>query len=46
MLKRRVFWLTKVGSPTVNIADPYDCQYVNFTREKMLELVKQLVARD
>jgi len=45
MLKRRVFWLTKTGSPTVSIADPYDCQYVNFSREKMLELGKQLVGQ-
>jgi len=45
MQKRRVFWLTKTGNSSVNIADPYDCQYVNFTREKMLELAKQLVGQ-
>jgi hypothetical protein len=26
------------------VAHPYDCQYVNFSREKMLELAKQLAA--
>jgi hypothetical protein len=45
MLKRRVFWLTRVGSTSVNIADPYDCQYVNFAREKMLDLAKQLAGQ-
>jgi len=46
MLKRRVFWLSKVtnGAP-VEVAHPYDCQYVNVTREKMLELAKQLVGQ-
>ncbi len=46
MLKRRVFWLSKVtnGAP-VEVAHPYDCQYVNLTREKMLELAKQLVGQ-
>jgi hypothetical protein len=46
MLKRRVFWLsvkTGKGAP-VSVAHPYDCQYVNFSREKMLELAKQLAA--
>ncbi len=36
MLKRRVFWLsakTGKGAP-VSVTHPYDCQYVNFTREK------------
>jgi hypothetical protein len=41
LLKRRVFWLGKSGAP-VEVAHPYDCQYVNFPREKMLELAKQL----
>jgi hypothetical protein len=48
MLKRRVFWLsakTGKGAP-VSIAHPYDCQYVNFTREKVLELAQQLAAQD
>jgi hypothetical protein len=43
MIKRRVFWLGK--SQAVTIADPYDCQYVNFPREKMLELGKQLAGQ-
>jgi len=41
MLKRRVFWL---GEQT-EIAHPYDCQYVNLTREKMLELAGRLAAQ-
>ena len=41
MLKRRVFWLGRSGAP-VEVAHPYDCQYVNLSREKMLELAKQL----
>ncbi|HEY6352329.1 MAG TPA: hypothetical protein VI636_23270 [Candidatus Angelobacter sp.] len=36
MIKRSVFWLG--SQPPVEIARPYDCEYVNFTREKMLEL--------
>jgi hypothetical protein len=46
MLKRRIFWLsakTGKGAP-VSVAHPYDCQYVNFSREKMLELAQQLAA--
>ena len=43
LIKRRVFWL---GSrQPVEIAGRYDCEYVNFTREKMLELAKQLAAQ-
>jgi hypothetical protein len=46
MLKRRVFWLTKVtNGAAVEVAHPYDCQYVNFTREKLLELAKQLAGQ-
>lgn len=44
MLKRRVFWLGRKGDP-VEIAHPYDCQYVNFSREQMLELGKQLAGQ-
>lgn len=47
LLKRRVFWLSGKegkGSP-VSIAHPYDCQYVNFPPEKMLELGRQLAAQ-
>lgn len=46
MLKRRVFWLgakSGKGAP-VNVAHPYDCQYVNFSREKMMELAQKLAA--
>jgi hypothetical protein len=46
MLKRRVFWLSKVrNGGAVEVAHPYDCQYVNFTREKLLELAKQLAGQ-
>ena len=47
MLKRRVFWLSAKsgrGAP-VSVTHPYDCQYVNFSREKMLELAQQLAAQ-
>jgi hypothetical protein len=48
LIKRRVFWLSTrltQGAP-VEIAHPYDCQYVNFSREKMLEMAQQLAAQD
>jgi hypothetical protein len=48
LIKRRVFWLSArlgQGAP-VAIAHPYDCQYVNFPREKMLEMAQQLAAQD
>src|SRR5579859_537175 len=47
LLKRRVFWLSAKegkGAP-VSIAHPYDCQYVNFSREKMIELAHQLATQ-
>ena len=47
MLKRRVFWLsakTGKGAP-VSIAHPYDCEYVNFSRDKMLSLAQQLAGQ-
>ncbi len=47
LIKRRVFWLSAKegkGAP-VSIAHPYDCQYVNFTREKILELAQKLAAQ-
>ena len=47
MLKRRVFWLSAKagkGAP-VNVTQPYDCQYVNFSGERMLELAQQLAAQ-
>lgn len=46
LLKRRVFWLSAregKGAP-VSIAHPYDCQYVNLSREKMLEAAQRLAA--
>lgn len=43
LIKRRVFWLGK-AAPT-SVADPYDCQYVNFPRETMLELAKQIAGQ-
>lgn len=43
MIKRRVFWLGK--TMPVDIAAPYDRQYVNFSREKMLDLARQLAAQ-
>jgi hypothetical protein len=47
MLKRRVFWLSakqSKGAP-VSIAHPYDCQYVNFSHEQMLNAARQLAAQ-
>lgn len=43
LIKRRVFWLGKT-TPT-SVADPYDCEYVNFPRETMLELAKQIAGQ-
>ncbi|HET9182158.1 MAG TPA: hypothetical protein VFP59_08495 [Candidatus Angelobacter sp.] len=43
LIQRRVFWLGKTTATSV--ADPYDCQYVNFPREKMLELAKQIAGQ-
>jgi hypothetical protein len=43
LLKRRVFWLGGTGeAEAVEIAHPYDCEYVNFPREQMLALAGQL----
>jgi hypothetical protein len=42
MLKRRVFWLSTNGP--VEIVHPYDCQYVNFSPEKILEIARQLAS--
>jgi len=47
MIKRRVFWLSGKfgqGAP-VSIADDYDCEYVNFSRDRMLEIGKQLAGQ-
>ncbi len=47
MIKRRVFWLSGKmgGGAPMSIADAYDCQYVNFPPEKMVELAKQLAGQ-
>jgi hypothetical protein len=48
LIKRRVFWLSaRLGSGApVEVTHPFDCQYVNFSREKMLEVAQQLAAQD
>jgi hypothetical protein len=46
MIKRRVFWLGQTGHGPVEIAHPYDCQYVNLSRENMIALAKQIAALD
>ena len=43
LIKRRIFWIGKT-SPT-EVANVYDCQYVNFPREKMFELARQLAGQ-
>lgn len=43
LIKRRVFWLGK-NNP-IDVANAYDCQYVNLSREKVLELAKQLAGQ-
>ncbi len=47
LIKRRVFWLgARLGrGAPVEIVHPYDCQYVNFPREKMLEMAQQLASQ-
>lgn len=40
LIKHTVFWLG--NQQPIEIARPYDCEYVNFTREKMLELAGRL----
>jgi hypothetical protein len=44
MIKRRVFWLSAElgGGNPVEIAPTYDCQYVNFSREEMLQTAQDL----
>jgi hypothetical protein len=44
MLKRRIFWLGKSGAP-VEVAHPFDCQYANLPREKVMELARQLAGQ-
>jgi len=43
LIKRRVFWLG-VQAP-IEVAHPYDCQYVNMPGEKMIELAQQLASK-
>lgn len=43
LIKRRVFWLGR--KQPVSVADAYDCQYVNFTREKVLEVARQVAGQ-
>jgi hypothetical protein len=42
LIKRRVFWLGE--EEPVEIAHPYDCQYVNLPPDKILDLAGQLAA--
>lgn len=46
LIKHRVFWLSSRlgGGAPVEIAHAYDCQYVNFTCDKMVEGARQLAA--
>ncbi|HEY7406609.1 MAG TPA: hypothetical protein VIB39_23980, partial [Candidatus Angelobacter sp.] len=47
LLKSRIFWIgakANKGAP-ISLAHPYDCQYVNVSRQRILELAKQLVAQ-
>jgi len=43
LIKRNAFWLG--GQQPAEIAVQYDCEYVNFTREHMLELAGKLAAQ-
>jgi hypothetical protein len=46
LLKSRVFWIgakSGQGAP-ISLTHPYDCQYVNLSRERILELAQQLAA--
>lgn len=48
LIKRRVFWFSArlgQGAP-IEIADSYDCQYVNLSREQMIEAARHLAAQD
>ncbi|HYX53137.1 MAG TPA: hypothetical protein VE783_06780 [Candidatus Limnocylindrales bacterium] len=45
LIRRRVFWLNKIhDGQQIDVASRYDCEYVNFTQDKMLELARQLAA--
>src|SRR5437763_11297489 len=43
LIKRRVFWLG--AQVPIEVAHPYDCQYVNMPGEKMIELAQALAAK-
>ena len=43
LIKRRVFWLG--AQAPIEVAHPYDCQYVNMPGEKMIELAQQLASK-
>src|SRR5947208_7064446 len=43
LIKRRVFWLG-AQSP-IELAHPYDCQYVNMPGEKTIKLAQQLASK-
>jgi len=43
LIKRRVFWLG--AQAPIEVAHPYDCQYLNLSREKMIELAQQLASK-
>jgi hypothetical protein len=45
LLKRRVYWLGAKGD-RVEIAHPYDCQYVNYLPEQLLNLAHELAGQD
>ena len=42
LIKRKVYWQTKVGGQQVPIADPIDVQYLSTTRDHMLEVARGL----
>jgi hypothetical protein len=47
LLKSRVFWIgakSGNGAP-ISLTHPYDCQYVNLSRERILERAQQLAAQ-
>jgi hypothetical protein len=47
LLKSRVYWIgakSGKGAP-ISLTHPYDCQYVNLSRERILELAQQLAAQ-
>jgi len=42
LVKRTVFWLGK--DKPVQLAHPYDCQYVNLSRQNLLQMAQELAA--